>query len=339
MINFYLIRSKERKYYTECINSFNATTPKGIFFTEVDELSIREETLNFIFKINLGQDMVCFSDDIVFTKGWYEIILDNLRDKRAIGFSMKNPSNEKLLNHGFDLVSEDNQIKTRARVEWISGQGNEPNLHKCASFTGCFFSLAAACFSIVDNVPLEGNNRLGELIYHILLARGGGEVLVSSHILGHYSVSTKNSSKNTFTSQSYQDEKKIWDECNIKYNLDAFASIKLISFFSDLPKNLPRNVVIWGAGSIAKKLIAEYGLDVNFFISGLEEEYNKTFINKKIFYYKHIKFKKIDNVLITVEGMQKNIQSLINQYLDVENIYFTNILDKNNKRWYSIEKL
>ena len=54
----------------------------------------------------------------------------------------------------------------------------------------------------------DGKNRLGELLYHILLKRKGGEVLVSPHLLEHYSVSSK-SKNDKINSESFQDELRI----------------------------------------------------------------------------------------------------------------------------------
>ena len=107
MINFYLIKSKEAKYFQKSLNSFTKTVQGKYSINIIDELETREETLNYIFSINKKQNLVCFSDDVILTEGWLNIIENNLYSARSIGFSMKKPGEDSSANYGFDFVNDD----------------------------------------------------------------------------------------------------------------------------------------------------------------------------------------------------------------------------------------
>jgi len=338
MINFYLIKSKGERYFKESKRSFYCTVPTGIDLSIVEEMSTREETLNSIFSINNKQNMVCFSDDVILTSGWYQIIVKNLFGYRALGFSMENPITGKVSNYGYDIVNDDGDIKTMARTAWLEDIHYEPDFSRCASFTGCFFSLSSKCFDLVPNVPLEGQNRLGELLYHVSLSRAGGSVLVSPHALGHYSVSTKGHTGDIINSQSFQDEQFIWHDAIKKFNLHSSVSRTLGSSFSKPPPFFTDGLVVWGAGSIASKVIIEYSLDVSYFISGLIEEDGKDFMDRKVIFYQSLGYKNISNILITIENLEHSVLAIIKDNLNVKNIYYIQVLDLDDERCYSIEK-
>ena len=338
MINFYLIKSNEATYFENSKGSFYATAPNNADLTVIEELETREETLNYIFELNGDRDMVCFADDIILTEGWFEIVIENLVGLTSLGFSMKHPDTDKPLNFGFDLVSEQGDIKTLARSSWVEGVPTREGIAECASFTGCFFSLTKECLRLLREVPLEGQNRLGELLYHVLLARGGGKILVSRHLIGHYSVSTKVSTRKFANSQSYSDEKIIWDVAKKKFNLGDAVTINLDVSFSDLPLNFPPEIIVWGAGSVAKKLIRQYGLDVPFFVSGLIEEDGREFQEKEIYFYKSLKVKRIESLLITIENLELSVLSLIKKHLYVKNVFYTKVEYLEGCRRYSIIK-
>jgi hypothetical protein len=338
MINFYLIKSNDATYFENSKTSFYATTPNNTELIVIEELQTREKTLNYIFELNNDRDMVCFADDIILTPGWFEIVKENLSGVTSLGFSMKHPDTDKPLNFGFDLVSEQGDIKTLARGSWVEGVNASKGINECASYTGCFFSLTKECFNLVRKVPLEGQNRLGELLYHVLLAREGGKILVSQHLIGHYSVSTKTSTKEFMNSQSYSDEKIVWDVAKKKFDLGDAVTVNIEVSFSDLPFNFPREIVLWGAGSISKKLIKQYGLDVRFFVSGLIEEDGREFQRKKIYFYKSLKVKRIKNLLITIENLEVSVLGLIKKHLNVKNVFYTKVEYLEGCRQYSIIK-
>lgn len=338
MINFYLIKSNDAKYFEKSKASFEATTPKNTNLNVIQELQTREKTLNHIIELNGEKDMACFADDIILTPGWYEILLENLKGITSFGFSIKHPETEKPLNFGFDLVSEQNEIKTLARSSWIQDPNFPNGINNCSTFTGCFFSLTKKSLMLVNEVPLEGQNRLGELLYHVLLKKEGGNIFVSKHLIGHYSISTKTSTKEVTNSQSYIDEKIIWDDAQRKFNLSNFVTRNIDVVFSDLPKNFPQEIVLWGAGSVAKKLIRQYGLNIPYFISGLEEENGRIYFEKKIYFYKSLKIKKIKSILITIENLELQVLELIQKNLKVESIYYTKINHQDGCRKYSIKK-
>ena len=80
-----------------------------------------------------------------------------------------------------------------------------------------------------------------------------------------------------------------------------------------------------GRGVNSKKIIKHYNLDPQFLISGLDEEHGKSFLNKKIFSYKSLKNKKIETILIAVEGHEKTIASLIRNELQNKEIFYTKL--------------
>ena len=339
MINYYLIKSKGEIYFKASEQAFYDTTPANIGLTIFEEKATREETLNSIFLLNGKENMVCFADDVILTKGWYEIVIGNLFDARALGFSIKDPKTDKISNYGFDIVVEDDVIKTMARMEWPSERENEQGLVRCATFTGCFLAISSKCFELVPNVPLDGCNRLGELLYHVLLERAGGSVLVSPHVIGHYAISTKGKSVELLNSQSYQDEKLIWDNAIEKYNLRDAIDISLITNFMPVPIDFPKNVVVWGAGSIANKVLKPLNLEVDFFISGLAEEDGRHFLGRKIHHFERLKNKKISVILITVEGREEDVNSLINKYIEVDQVFYIKVELKDNVKFYTVARI
>lgn len=337
MINFYLIKSKEAKYFQKSLDSFTKTVKKKYLLNVIDEFETREETLNYIFSINNKQNLVCFSDDVILTEGWLNIIEKNLHSARSIGFSMKKPEEDSSTNYGFDLVNDDGLIRTEARRTNPNGTQANYDLLDCITFTGCFFSLASECFKLVSSVPLEGKNRLGEFLYHILLKRAGGNVLVSPHLLEHYAVSSK-SKTDKKNSESFQDELLIWNNAISKFELQNSVNYVIDNQFEKISSSFPKKAAIWGAGSIAKKIIKHYNLDPQFFISGLDEEHGKSFLNKKIFSYKSLKNKKIETILIAVEGYEKTIASLIRNELQNKEIFYTKLTISKETIRHSIEK-
>jgi hypothetical protein len=336
MINFYLIKSADATYFEKSKESFFATTPNKTELNVVEERGTREETLNVIFKLNGQQDMACFADDIIFTPGWYEIVKENLVGVTSLGFSMKHPDTDSPLNFGFDLVSEEEDIKTLARRSWVKDDIAREGINECASYTGCFFSVTKECLKLVSEVPLEGRNRLGELLYHVLLHRKGGSILVSQHRLGHYSVSTKNNTNRAMNSQAYLDEKIIWDVANKKFSLAESVTLKIDALFSDLPANFPSELVVWGAGSVSKRLIRQYGLNVSFFVSGLSEEDGREFEGKQILFYESLKIKEIRTLLIAVENLELSILNLVKKHLEVEHVFYATVTYIDGIRKYSI---
>ena len=106
-----------------------------------------------------------------------------------------------------------------------------------------------------------------------------------------------------------------------------------------MPDRFPTEVIIWGAGSISKKLIENYSLEIPFFISGLDEEDGRQLLGKTVFFYKSLKNKSISDVLITVENLELSILALIRQHLKVKNVFFTKVEHLAGCRRYSIEKL
>jgi hypothetical protein len=318
------------------MESFYETTPSNTELSVVEERESREETLNLIFDLNGQQDMVCFADDIILTPGWYQIVEENLVGVTSLGFSMKHPDTDTALNFGFDLVSEQDDIKTLARGSWVKDAVTREGINECASYTGCFFSVTKECLNLVREVPLEGRNRLGELLYHVLLSRKGGSILVSRHLLGHYSVSTKNNTNQGMNSQAYLDEKIIWDVAKKRFALADSVTLRIGALFSDLPPNFPSEIVVWGAGSIAKMLISQYRLNVSFLISGLIEEDGREFEGKQVYFYESLKVTKIRTLLITVENLESSILRLVKRHLEVEHVFYTNVVYVDGVRQYSI---
>ena len=68
-------------------------------------------------------------------------------------------------------------------------------------------------------------------------------MLVSPHLLEHYSVSSKSKNDKT-NSESFQDELRIWENAISKFKLKKSVSYKIDNQYQKLPEKLPEKIVI-----------------------------------------------------------------------------------------------
>ena len=339
MIKYFLISSKKREHYLESIQAFFETADVSSVLEVIEELDSREETLNHIIESNKNCHIVCFADDIVLTHGWQRLITKHLHGITSLGFCTYHPDSKHKINYGYDLVNTDGEISTVPRRHWIKTNSDYPSdLSECTTFTGCFIAFSEQALKLLGKVPLEGKNRLGELLYHVQLKRLGGSVQVINHKIKHYGISTKKKSNIQNDSESYSVEKLIWESAVQKFPISEFAKPIQIKVSESLFE-LPENLMIWGAGSNAKNLFDIVGIDPDIYLSSFAEENNKTFLNGKILHYENYKFGHIENLLITVDHLSGTIAQLARKNFKVENLYILNVTFTDNEKILSAEKI
>lgn len=339
MIRYFLIKSEQGLYFNESIKSFYSTISDNSEVFVVNELETREKTLNKIISENRGNDIACFADDIILLPGWQELLKKYLTNCRSIGFSTVHPNRKETFNYGYDIIKEGDRVSTLARKNWIENYPEKPNtISQCATTTGCFFSVSNNALDLINHVPLEGQNRLGEMLFHLQLQNAGGEVLVLNHFIKHYGISTKSKAGPLTNSEAYLDEKKIWDSARKIVDLDCYAA-NITLKFHDSCYELPENLAIWGAGSNSEIMYDKCRVSGSFYLTSFSEEDGKIFNERHVKLYKNCRKDKIENLLITVEHLVPELLQLAKKYLKVENYYFLSVEVKNSVKTFKVCKL
>ena len=180
-LKVYFIKSLDDSYLQKCIESFRSTVPSDINFEIkiVEEKNQREETLNYILNINKGTDFLVVADDIVFIKGWFESLCKNLDKGDIIGFSTFFPDSKIIQNYGYDFIEIDGDLTYQGLFKnehFNDIELNGPRL--CDSITGCLMYIKSDVIAKVNEFPLDGNNRVGEMIFSQLARKFGFNTIV-----------------------------------------------------------------------------------------------------------------------------------------------------------------
>jgi hypothetical protein len=196
--------------------------------------------------------------------------------------------------------------------------------------TGCFQAIPSFVSKTLNQFPLEGCNRLGELLYHSMAIQKGIEVGVVGHFLEHHAKSTKQNPNKKLSSESYLFEKKLWTQVTEDFRLNELTSIEINrEIEQDLYDWLKVPSLIYGAGTITEFLGSKSNLEPHLLCSGLPEEDGMMFLGQSISHKDNIDWTTIKRVLITVEGKEdlisKDLKNLIKIFSSIS-VNFSRII-------------
>ena len=278
------------------------------------------------------------ADDVLFTKGWDQALLTHWKENRILGFSMTYPGGEIIQDRGYRLISIDGLVRSEAidrglKVGSVTPFEYEPR----TSMTGCFQAIPASVSRSLNQFPLEGSNRLGELLYHSLAIKQGIEVGVVGHFLEHHAKSTKQNPNKKLSSESYLFEKDLWTKAAKDFRLDELTTIEITR---DITQNLYDwfNLpgLIYGAGTITEFLASRNDIKLHHLCSGLPEEDGMKFLGKRISYKNNIDWTSIKRVLITVEGKEGFISQDLKNFSSNITIHAIKIRRTESVHYYDI---
>lgn len=332
MRNFsvYVINSLDDRRLNNTLASLKKTTPQSAInnLTIVSERNTREDTLNYIFTQETTDDLLIVADDIVFTENWVENLQKNYDSAGIFGFTTLYPNTDIVQDHGYDFVTIDGELSYEAYLKNVSFQDSGITCSReCSSVCGCVMYIKRNVISLVNKVPPEGNNRIGEMIFS-KLARDKGQVtkVLSSRVY-HESISTKNTGDPKKSSLSWLYERDNWRYVSKEFFGDVHIKKAyhrhLDDRLCDLLKSSSR-VVFYGCGTIADYLIETLGTSLENYkvVSGLDEEIGKRFGRVDVDSISSIEFLKTDTVLITAVGYEKLIYNKYFKDKDLIKIFY-----------------
>jgi len=309
MLRICIIESHYSEHLEKCVESIGKNTSSNYTLKIFKEEETREHTLNTILGDLPNQDLIIAADDIVFTKGWDKALKKHWNSNRILGFSMLYPKTNLIQNRGYRLISIEDDVASDALDKGLSKDDVDYfDYRDCLTITGCFQAIPSKIIKAIPEFPLEGRNRLGELLYHSLAIRKGFEVGVLGHFLEHYAISTKNNPNSDLASESYLKEKNIWKEATTQFNLNDFVEERINREIDQkLIDWLKKSCVIYGAGTITEFIGSKFNLESHTICSGLKEEDGLIICNQEIIYKEDVNWLNFERVLITVEGREKVI--------------------------------
>ena len=313
-IKFYFIKSLSDDYLKNTIRSLKNTIPSHLLidYTVVDELGQREKTLNHIINIReKNQDIFIVADDIEFIDGWFESLEDNYLNGDIIGFSTLFPNSNIVQDYGYDFIKINDDLTYRGLYK--NDNLNSVKINKprtCDSICGCAMFIKSDVFNKVPSFSMDGNNRIGEIIYTHEAKRKGLKTIVLNSFLFHGGISTKVNENIKLSSISWLYEKDLW-MANVKkhfYDVIPLEDYKMIisDELIDILKS-SNNVNIYGCGTIAEFILAQNLISRFTISSGLTEEVGKFFHNNLVQDVKKINLNDYDFTMITPIGYEKEI--------------------------------
>jgi len=339
MLKICIIESYESPYIEKCLESLQLSTQISFEFKVFQEGISRESTLNNILSEMSGMDLVVVADDVLFTKGWDQALLAHWKENRILGFSMTYPGGEVIQDRGYRLISIDGVVRSEAIDRGLSVASVTPFEYESrTSMTGCFQAIPSFVSKKLNQFPLEGCNRLGELLYHSMAIQKGIEVGVVGHFLEHHGNSTKRNPNKKLSSESYLFEKKLWIQVTKDFRLNELTSIEINrEIEQDLYDWLKMSALIYGAGTITEFLGSKSNLEPHLLCSGLPEEDGMVFLGKSITHKDNIDWATIKRVLITVEGKEDVIAKDLKKLAPKINVYAVKIRKTKRIHHYGIQ--
>ncbi len=261
-----------------CLCSLLETYSKGdhdIFI--VRERESREETLNAALEITgRHEDILFVGDDIIFTPGWHEIMMEYYDVADIIGFSTLYPETNNVQDNGYDLIRVDDRITLEAKNRGRSKSEIEPfGYRMCDGLCGCFMLVKKNVFNLVPSFSKDGQNRWGEFIFTHLAKRKKARVAVLQHYVYHGGISTKSNPDKRLSSISYKLEREIWESILGKYVDSNTVSMKYRQELSDTLSNSlnkSEDILLYGAGTVSEFLLKQLEGKAVTICSGLPEE-------------------------------------------------------------------
>ena len=288
-----------------CIASlFETTTSVDFDLFLIRERCFREQTLNFALSlVGTDEDVLFVGDDIEFTHGWYEALMDNYDRADILGMSMLYPGTTKVQDRGYDLVQIDDRITLEAKDRGLSKDEIVPfGIRNCDALCGCFMLIKTKVFNFVSSFSEEGQNRWGEFIFTNVARKQGVTVAVLDHFLYHGGKSTKSNADKTLSSISYQTESGIWESIVSKYVDKSFIAL---SYSCEISKSLAtilseaENILLYGAGTVSEHLLKYLDGKRVSICSGLPEEHGILFHGYSVKDYEKALLKSYDLIIMT----------------------------------------
>lgn len=319
-IKFFFIKSLSDNYLKNTLNSLKKTIPSRleIDYTIIKELDQREKTLNHILEIrDKNEDIFIVADDIEFIDGWFESLENNYFKGDIIGFSTLFPNSNKVQDYGYDFIQINNDLTYRGLYK--NHDLDNVNIDKpriCDAICGCAMFIKSDVFNKVPSFSLDGNNRVGEIIYSHEAKRKGLKTIVLNSFLFHGGISTKVNKNINLSSISWLYEKESWKNNVKKYFYDVVPSINYTMLLSDELIDIissSKNINIYGCGTIADFILSQKIASKFTISSGLSEEVGKKFHKNLVEDIKKINLNDFDFTLITSIGYENEI---INSYFN-----------------------
>ena len=314
-IELFFIKTLPDEYLERTLETLKSTDINKSFvkdYTIVEELDTREQTLNNIIKIrNKKKDTLIIADDILFRDGWLEALEKSYQNGDIIGFSMIDAKKSLLQDFGYDFIKIDGKLSYRGLykhepLDILS----LPTYRHCDSVTGCAMLIKSHVFDIVVEFPKEGSNRWGEIIFSHLAARQGLKTIVLSAHLEHYGISTKQKDTVIESSLSWLVERELWDHAVESHLLDTAPIKTVFTVIDEKLKNKiegSKNLLIYGCGVNADRIISILNIKKYAVCSGLPEEIGKPFHGECVMDADLVDFELFDYIVITPIGYDSDI--------------------------------
>ena len=314
-IELFFIKTLPDEYLERTLETLKSTDIDKSFvkdYTIIEELDVREQTLNNIIKNrNKKKDTLIVVDDILFRDGWLEALEKSYKYGDIIGFSMIDAKKGLLQDFGYDFIQIDGKLSYQGLYKNESLDNfNLPRYRYCDSVTGCAMLVKRHVFDIVAEFPKEGSNRWGEMIFSHLAAKQGLKTIVLSAHLEHYGISTKQKDSVKESSLSWLVERELWDHAVEMYLSDVAPIKTVVTVIDKKLRNKieeSNNILIYGCGVNADNIISILNIKKYIVCSGLPEEIGRTFHGKCVTDIDLVNFELFDNILITPIGYDDDI--------------------------------
>jgi hypothetical protein len=314
-IELFFIKTLPDEYLERTLETLKSTDINKSFvkdYTIVEELDTREQTLNNIIKIrNKKKDTLIIADDILFRDGWLEALEKSYQNGDIIGFSMIDAKKGLLQDFGYDFIQIDGKLSYQGLHKYESLDNfSLPTYRYCDSVCGCAMLVKSHVFDIVAEFPQEGSNRWGEMIFSHLAARQGLKTIVLSAHLEHYGISTKQKDTVKESSLSWLVERELWDYAVENHLFDVTPIKSVLTVIDKKLKNKieeTENILIYGCGVNADRIISILDIKKYVVCSGLQEEIGKMFHGECVMDVDLVDFELFDNIMITPIGYDSDI--------------------------------
>lgn len=316
---FFMIEALGGEFKNKTLNSFSKTFKnfKLSNISIIKEQETREKTLNYILKKrDVKKDIFIFVDDIIFLDGWHKSLNVYSNDGLIIGFSMLKPGGKFIQDFGYDVIKLDGVLSSHGLYKGdLADKKKLPPFRKCSAICGCAMWIGKKVLQNVDQFPLDGKNRWGEMIYSNLARRKGFETIVLGSHLIHYGSSTKQKDDPLLNSNSWIIEKDMWNSISSKYFHDAPIAKNLNSRFSPEFSNIIKaykKLLIYGCGTVSDIVTKSFRNDIDAdYASSLPEEIGKKFHGKIVKNFNKIDFLNYSKIFISAVGYEKEIINLV----------------------------
>ncbi|HEX9654065.1 MAG TPA: hypothetical protein VGA99_10160, partial [bacterium] len=291
-MNIIILNALGNETLRRCIDSLLQTTATADFDLHVfRERDFRERTLNYaLAQVGTKHDTLFVGDDIEFTPGWYEALMNHYLAADILGLSMLYPNSSKIQDRGYNLVALDGQILLEPCDRGLLRENIQPfGWRACDALCGCFMLVKSGVFKLVPKFREQGGNRFGEFIFASEARHKGAHVAVIDHFLHHHGHGTKSHVDKSMSSNSFRIEGPIWemivrDHVNEKDIRIRRRRLLDGNFKDRITSMRHRRILFYGVGTVTEFILSSVDLDSGgiAFCSGLPEEAGVVFEGQKI---------------------------------------------------------